>query len=112
MGPDLDMVVFDAIRNLDIKPTLVVEGGAHGADRHARQAARLMGIPVKTFPADWTKHGKRAGGVRNQQMLDTGPELVIAFYPSTGITPGTADMIRRAMAAGVPVQHVVYEEKQ
>lgn len=46
MGPDLDMVVFDAIRNLDIKPTLVVEGGAHGADRHARQAARLMGIPV------------------------------------------------------------------
>jgi len=54
---------------------------------------------VTTFDADW-KLGKKAGPLRNQRMIDEGrPDLVVAFPGGKG----TADMVRRAEAAGVKV---------
>ncbi len=37
--------------------TLLVEGGANGADQLACQWAKSRGVPVKTYPADWNLHG-------------------------------------------------------
>ncbi len=48
--------------------TEVVEGGAFGVDRCANYWATQMGIPVKTFLADWKYHGRAAGPIRNEQM--------------------------------------------
>ena len=31
------------------------------------------------FKADWKKYGPAAGPIRNQRMLDWGPDLVVAF---------------------------------
>jgi len=84
----------------------VIHGAARGADRMSGEWACQSGIPVTTFPADWAKHGKRAGPIRNQQMLDEGkPDLVIAFPGGAG----TADMVRRAKAAAVPTVVVRFE---
>lgn len=83
--------------------TVIIEGGARGADRIARLVAEKLGLEVVTFDADWEKHGKAAGPIRNQQMLDEGkPDLVLAF-PLRG-SIGTYDMIRRARRAGVRVE--------
>lgn len=41
--------------------TLLIEGGAPGADFMARKFAEWMGIPTQTFEADWDRHGKAAG---------------------------------------------------
>lgn len=80
--------------------SLLIEGGAQGADYMARKFAEWAGIPTKTFEADWDKHGKAAGPIRNKQMLDEGkPDLVVAF--DGGI--GTANMVKQARAAGVEV---------
>jgi len=85
---------------LRTRPTLVVHGGAGGADTLAHMWAKLNGVEARPYPADWTKLGPRAGPVRNQQMLDAEkPDLVLAFEGGRG----TADMVRRARAAGVPV---------
>lgn len=79
---------------------LVIEGGAAGADNLARGWASIWGIPCWTFKADWRDHGRAAGPIRNQRMIDEGrPDLVIAFPGGRG----TADMVRRARAAGVTV---------
>jgi predicted Rossmann-fold nucleotide-binding protein len=84
-------------------PDLIIHGGAPGADSLAAEYARETKTPVKAFLADWQTHGRAAGPLRNQQMLDEGkPDLVVAF--PGGI--GTADMVRRAEAAGVKVQEV------
>lgn len=84
--------------------SLLIEGGARGADTLARQFAGRSGIPVQTFPADWKKHGKAAGAIRNRQMLAEGaPDLVVAFPGGRG----TADMVRQARAAGLSVVEVV-----
>lgn len=82
---------------------LLIAGGANGADSMALDWARGEGVQRKIVYADWHTHGTKAGPIRNQQMLDEGkPHLVIAFPGG----PGTADMIRRAQKAGVPVARV------
>lgn len=80
--------------------THVIEGGATGADRLAREWATSRGIAVSTFPANWELHGKRAGPVRNCRMLREGhPDLVVAFKGGRG----TAHMVRISRDAGVRV---------
>lgn len=80
--------------------TLLIEGGAEGADFMAREFAEWQGIPVKTYPADWEKHGRSAGPIRNRRMLVEGkPDLVVAFEGGKG----TANMVDQAQKAGVRV---------
>lgn len=79
---------------------LIIQGGAKGADFLARVFAKWRKIPCQEFAAEWKKHGRNAGPIRNQKMLDEGkPDLVVAFPGGHG----TADMVRRAEAAGVKV---------
>lgn len=86
---------------LDLDCT-VITGGAPGADQMADGWRRERELSVERYPADWKTHGKAAGPLRNQQMLDTGIDLVIAFPGGRG----TADMVARARRAGVPVVEV------
>lgn len=80
---------------------LIIEGGARGADKLARQWAEKNGVERHTFYANWDRDGKAAGPIRNQRMLEVGkPALVIAFPGGRG----TEDMICRAENAGVPVR--------
>jgi hypothetical protein len=84
---------------------VVIEGEAPGADSLARRAAEQLGIPVLPFPADWEKHGRAAGPLRNQLMLDGGkPDLVLAFSEDLNSSRGTADTVARARRAGIPVR--------
>lgn len=83
--------------------TMLIEGAARGADTLARKWAEANNIPVRSFPADWKKHGKTAGPIRNQRMLDEGkPNLVIAFPGGLG----TANMVNQAKTRGLEVIQV------
>ena len=54
------------------------------------------------FPAKW-EMGRRAGPIRNQQMIDEcRPDLVIAFHENIIESKGTKDMVNRSMKAGIP----------
>ena len=90
--------VFD---ELEIWPDdEICHGAARGADTLAGIVASGRGVKVTRFPADWSHHGKAAGAIRNQQMLDEfKPDIVLAFPGGNG----TADMCRRAKASGVLV---------
>lgn len=82
----------------------IVHGAARGADSLAEQAAEALYWPVEAYPADWDKHGKAAGPIRNKRMLDSGIDLVLAFTVTWPPTPGTANMIKIAAEAGVPAR--------
>ena len=86
--------------------SLVIHGCASGADTYAEQwAAEKDGCTAFGVPADWKKHGSRAGPVRNRLMLELGkPTLVVAFEGGAG----TRDMTSAATAAGV---RVLFAEK-
>jgi hypothetical protein len=84
---------------------VVIEGECRGADRMAAQAARELAIPVLEFPADWNKHGKAAGIIRNREMLDVGkPDEVWAFHEYIDASRGTKHMVELARKNGVPVK--------
>lgn len=100
--------VFDELEILNAfnMELCVISGGATGADALAEEWARANikrrnGVSFHGFKADWKKHGKAAGPIRNQAMIDKGrPDLVLAFPGGRG----TADMVERAKAAGIEVR--------
>lgn len=77
----------------------IVQGGAKGADLLARMVAAGLGCGVETYKADWARYGKMAGPIRNQRMVDSAPDAVMQFPGGKG----TADCVRKAREAGVPV---------
>lgn len=85
---------------------VIIHGFSGNVDMEAENVARsLGGFGCRSigYRAEWDKHGRAAGPIRNQRMLDEGkPDLVIAFPGGRG----TADMVRRAKAAGVEVIEV------
>lgn len=85
------------------RETVIIHGGAPGADSLAGEWADLWSLRSEAFEADWQAHGSAAGPIRNQRMIDDGkPDLVIAFPGGRG----TADMVRRARAAGIEVREI------
>lgn len=91
-------VLDDLHANRDF--TTLIEGGAKGADTMAYSWAGANKVEVLTFPADWERHGRGAGPIRNRQMLEEGrPDLVVAFPGGRG----TASMVSLATDAGVEV---------
>ena len=85
---------------------ILVHGDAMGADRLAAGWAEACGLIVEAYPADWDTYGKKAGPIRNQEMLDSGIDGVVAFAGGYG----TADMVHRAEQAGIPVWDLRGEE--
>lgn len=71
-----------------------------GADYFGEMYAKWKGFKLTVFPADWDKHGKAAGPIRNRQMAEYANAL-IAF--DTG-GPGTANMIKLAKEYGLLIK--------
>jgi predicted Rossmann-fold nucleotide-binding protein len=89
----------------------VIEGGTNGADAlarewcmRARRSKELRGyLELIEVPADWKAHGKAAGPMRNEAMIEHHkPDLVVAFPGGKG----TADCVARARKAGIEVMEV------
>lgn len=79
--------------------TILIHGGARGADYLADAWAASRQVPTAVYRANWTKHGKAAGPLRNQQMLTEGyPDAYLAFPGGRG----TADMVQRCQRHRIP----------
>lgn len=87
-----------------LKPfDVVIHGAARGADMLADKVAQQRRCTVEAYPADWEQHGKRAGYLRNAEMLEKGrPDLVVGF----GHGKGTDMMLKLAMQSGVRTYRV------
>ena len=84
--------------------TIFISGAAPGADTIAAEEMRALHYEVIEFPADWDKYGHAAGPIRNGQMLDQEPGLVIAFHPHLSRSKGTLNMVRQAKQRKVPFE--------
>ena len=94
----------------EIAPTTIREGCYRGADKIAEDYALSRHLPCEHYPAQWGTRGKAAGPERNERMLrgealgrppEGPPDLVVAFDLGT---PGTSDMVSRAIQAGFRVR--------
>lgn len=82
--------------------SVVIEGGARGADRIAREEAQALGLHVATVNALWDHHGRAAGYRRNEAMARLQPDFVYAYSLPGAV--GTGHMIRIAEAECIQVR--------
>ena len=69
-------------------------------------------VPIMVIPADWKKHGRAAGPIRNRAMLDYAKKetpVVAAFWD--GKSKGTGNMLKQAKAAGAECNIFFYEDR-
>lgn len=84
----------------------LMHGCARGVDTWAGEAAESQGASILKRPADWNRHGKRAGIIRNEQMLQEArqhPNLMVVIFWD-GQSRGTKHMIDLCVAAHLPHQ--------
>ena len=84
----------------------IVSGNARGADKLGERYAKEHNLPVKLFPANWDKYGKRAGYLRNQEMANYS-DMLIAFWDEK--SKGTKHLIDIAKKQGLTVIVIGYE---
>ena len=96
-------MVFDYVEALafESKETVIVTGGADGVDQWAEDAARKYGLRVEVIEPDWKKYGRRAGMIRNQEIVVACTRLV-AFWDGT--SKGALDSIEKARKVGKSVE--------
>lgn len=80
--------------------TEIVSGGAAGADTLGEQYAKENRITLKVFPANWDKHGRAAGPIRNKQMAEYADQLIAIW---DGQSKGTENMIKTMKEVNKPV---------
>ena len=98
---DMDLLeksIVNIARITDI--ACVISGGASGADTLAEKFALKYGIPMSIHAAQWNKFGKRAGYLRNKEIVNDADQ-VIAFWD--GASPGTKITIDLATKSGKKV---------
>lgn len=99
-------------RGRSAQATLLAHGAARGADMLADRVARSMNMAVVQYPADWRRYGRRAGYVRNAEMLENAnPEVALAFFKLGAENKGTAMMVKLCKDRGVPVTEYWQEER-
>lgn len=87
--------------------TTIAHGACRGADAIAGDVAKDLGFTVVEYHADWGRHGKAAGPIRNEEMVvEFMPQRALAFTEALmhyQRPTGTSDCVMRLLAHGVPV---------
>jgi len=96
--------IFNRMSQLNKDNDLIITGGCRGADNIAENVCNKLGFKSIVFPADWEKHGRSAGPLRNRQMLNEKPDLVIAFHSNIETSRGTKDCITAAAQKGITIE--------
>lgn len=89
--------------NEEVSEDIILISGAcpTGADRLGEIVAAELGWRTELYPADWNQHGRKAGFVRNSQMVDTEPNLVIGFVRNG--SKGASMTVNLGKKKGLPV---------
>lgn len=96
-------IILKRLRKLPAD-AIIIEGGCDGADLIAREIALDIGLEVVEFPAAWKKYGLSAGPKRNLKMLNTNPQMVIAFHDDIKKSKGTKNTVTEARKRKIPVE--------
>lgn len=92
-------IVYSAFASCPFDITEIVSGCAKGVDSLGEQIGSLCLIPVCKFPADWNKHGKAAGPIRNKQMAEYADAAIVIHNGSKG----SLNMIEQMKKLNKPV---------
>ena len=97
----------NVMKEIKFTPTVILSGGASGVDRMGEEWARANNIPVERYPANWNKYGKKAGYIRNKEMVDNADALIAVWDGKSKGTKLTIDLARDKTLRCVVIIHSV-----
>lgn len=80
---------------------LIIHGGCKGADLLAEHVCKKLDIKTKIYQANWSL-GLKAGPLRNIEMLNQKPDLVLAFHENISESKGTKHVISECQKRNIP----------
>jgi hypothetical protein len=86
----------------------LLHGGARGADRTIGRAAFQLGWSVEVLPADWRRHGRAAGPIRNRELL----ELAISRAEALSSAAAPVSVLVVAFPGGASTASLVREARR
>lgn len=106
-----DIIHQLSLENGSLGNIRIISGDAIGADKKGEEFAKLFGLDLSVFPADWEKNGRSAGYIRNVEMAkfaieDNSYGVLVAFW--NGKSKGTKHMIDTAHKYGLKVYVVTF----
>lgn len=87
---------------------VVVSGGAHGVDTFAENAAKARSLETIVLKPDWDNLGKRAGFLRNIDIVNLADRMIAFQYKQS---KGTQHSINLAKKKGIPIRLISYTEE-
>ena len=112
--PDPEQIritILDTIENSGsaLEDTVIVHGDCpSGADYMASVIADHEGITQERHPADWKGLGRKAGFVRNAEMVKLGADICLAFIHNG--SAGATMTATSASKAGIPTKIIVNDD--
>lgn len=94
----------EVVRVLPANQEVIVVHGAcsTGADHMAHEWARGFGALIEAHPANWVRHGRQAGPLRNAVMVTAGADICLAFIRNG--SRGASHTAGLAEAAHIPTR--------
>ncbi len=96
--------IVDAYINEIGRPNIIVSGGAKGVDTMAEKYSLEYNIPIAIFSPEWDKYGKKAGIIRNTDIVKNSTHILAL---PTEQSKGTYDTIRKTEKLG-KILRVIY----
>jgi uncharacterized protein YozE (UPF0346 family) len=85
----------------------IISRNANGVDKLGERYAKEYGYDLLLYPANWDKYGKKAGPIRNTEMVKIADCLIAVW---DGQSKGTKDIINKAKANNLNIYMIKYKK--
>jgi acetylglutamate kinase len=85
---------------------VIVHGGGCGVDESFNRACAALDVGAESHYVTDTlvrQYGRQEREHRNREMVEAGAELCVVLHRDIANGAGTKDLVRQALAAGIPV---------
>ncbi len=87
--------ILICLKKINFDNIEIVSGGARGIDKVAELFAFEYDIDLKVFYANWDKHGKSAGMIRNKELITYCDKVIIFWDGQSKGTKNSFDLIKK-----------------
>lgn len=99
----MSKTITDYVLQGETQKTITIVHGAcpKGVDAMADLFARSWGMNIERHPANWDLYGKKAGPIRNKEMVELGVDICLAFVYNK--SSGASHAVELCRKKGVPL---------